>query len=69
MSINELWVGIAAILVFAMQSGSACLEAVLVRASNSINVALKNLIDFCIATTAFLLIGYGLMFGPRLAGR
>jgi Amt family ammonium transporter len=56
MSINELSVGIAAILVFAMQPGSACLEAGLVRASNSINVALKNLIDSCIATTAFLLI-------------
>lgn len=68
MSIDELWVGIAAILVFAMQPGFACLEAGLVRAKNTINVALKNLIDFCIATTTFLLFGFGVMFGPSLWG-
>ncbi len=51
-----------------MQPGFSCLESGMVRAKNSINVSLKNLFDFCIAAIAFLLVGYGIMFGSSYAG-
>ena len=46
-----------------MQPGFMCLEAGLIRAKNSINVAIKNLVDFGISVILFWAIGYGLMFG------
>ncbi|MGF1521866.1 MAG: hypothetical protein ACFBSF_06035 [Leptolyngbyaceae cyanobacterium] len=48
-SLNVIWVIFCAILVSTMQAGFCCLESGLVRAKNSINVAIKNLVDFCIA--------------------
>ena len=62
------WVLFCAFLVMLMQAGFTCLESGLVRAKNSINVAIKNLVDFCIAGMAFTLLGYGLMFGNSLGG-
>jgi len=51
-----------------MQAGFCCLESGLVRSKNSINVALKNVIDFCIAGIAFWLVGYAIMFGGSYHG-
>lgn len=51
-----------------MQAGFCLLESGLARAKNSINVAIKNLIDFCIASALFWLFGFGLMFGPDSKG-
>jgi Amt family ammonium transporter len=67
-SIDLLWVTISAVLVILMQPGFSCLESGLVRAKNSINVALKNLYDFSIAAVTFVLFGYGLMFGASALG-
>jgi Amt family ammonium transporter len=50
---DAAWLSLAAILVFAMQAGFACLESGLVRAKNSINVVIKNLVDFLIAAFSF----------------
>ena len=66
--IDLLWVLVSATLVLLMQVGFCCLESGLVRAKNSINVALKNLLDFCAASLIFWLVGYGLMFGPSAGG-
>jgi Amt family ammonium transporter len=66
--IDVLWVLVAAALVFSMQGGFCCLESGLVRAKNSINVAVKNLLDFCLAGSLFWLLGYGLMFGKSYNG-
>ena len=66
--IDVAWVLIAASLVFLMQAGFCCLEMGLVRSKNSINVAIKNLCDFCVAVPAFWLVGFGLMFGASAAG-
>lgn len=68
MSVDTLWVLVCACLVMFMQAGFTCLESGLVRAKNSINVALKNLIDFCISIPLFALFGFGLMFGASAAG-
>ena len=58
----------AACLVFLMQPGFMCLEAGLTRSKNSIHVAMKNLVDFCLSIFLFWGLGYGLMFGNSLAG-
>jgi Amt family ammonium transporter len=65
LSINTLWVLIAAALVFFMQAGFALVEAGLTRSKNSANILMKNLMDFVIGTIAFWLIGFGIMFGAK----
>ncbi len=60
-----LWTCIAAFLVFLMQAGFAMLESGFTRAKNAVNIMMKNIMDFCIGTMAFLIIGFHLMFaGP-----
>jgi ammonium transporter, Amt family len=65
---DTTWLITASALVFLMQAGFACLESGLVRAKNAINVAAKNVVDFCIAGLLFWAFGYALMFGPSLFG-
>jgi Amt family ammonium transporter len=67
-SLNIVWVILCAILVSTMQAGFCCLESGLVRAKNSINVAIKNLVDFCISCCIFGFVGFHLMFGESLGG-
>ena len=62
-ALDLVWIIFCAILVSTMQAGFCCLESGLVRAKNSINVAIKNLVDFCIACIIFSLVGFRLMFG------
>ena len=51
-----------------LQAGSCCYESGLVRAKNSIHAAIKNIVDFCLASALFWMVGFGLMFGPTYAG-
>lgn len=67
-TLDVIWVILCAILVSTMQAGFCCLESGLVRAKNSINVAIKNLVDFCIASLLFSLISFQLMFGATAGG-
>ena len=53
--IDILWVVFASVLVFLMQAGFLCLEGGMTRSKNSINVAIKNLADFCLSTLVFWL--------------
>lgn len=62
-AVNTIWVLIGAALVFFMQAGFSMCEAGFTRAKNTGNILMKNLMDFCIGTPAFWLIGFGLMFG------
>ncbi len=62
-NINVVWTCVAAFLVFFMQAGFAMVESGFTRAKNTINIMMKNLMDFSIGTVAFFLIGFGLMFG------
>jgi Amt family ammonium transporter len=61
--VNTLWVLVASALVFFMQAGFAMVEAGLTRAKNAGNIIMKNVMDFCIGTPAYWIIGFGLMFG------
>lgn len=68
---DVIWVLIAAILVFFMQAGFALCEAGLTRAKNTGNILMKNMMDFCIGTPCYWLVGFGLMFagsGPLIGG-
>ena len=67
-NIDTLWVINCAILVFIMQAGFMCMESVLSRHKNSINVALKNAADFGVSVVMFWLFGFGLMFGTSYQG-
>jgi len=63
MSIDTVWVLVAAALVFWMQAGFALVEAGFTRSKNTVNILMKNLIDFSFGSIAFFLVGYGIMFG------
>ncbi len=60
---DTIWVLLAAFLVFFMQAGFAMVEAGFTRAKNTVNILMKNLMDFSIGSLIFFLVGYGLMFG------
>lgn len=62
-AVNTIWVLLGAALVFFMQAGFSMCEAGFTRAKNTGNILMKNLMDFCIGTPAFWLIGFGIMFG------
>lgn len=63
-----VWFLIGAALVFWMQAGFAMVEAGFTRAKNTGNILMKNLMDFCIGTVVFILIGFGLLLGEDVAG-
>ena len=69
-SVNTIWVLLGAALVFLMQAGFAMCEAGFTRAKNTGNILMKNLMDFCIGTPVYWLLGFGLMFasGGALIG-
>lgn len=63
-----VWFLIGAALVFWMQAGFAMVEAGFTRAKNTGNIIMKNLMDFCIGTCTFILIGFGLLLGEDMVG-
>ncbi len=63
-----VWFLIAVALVFFMQCGFAMVETGFTRAKNAGNIIMKNLMDFCIGTVVFILIGFGLLLGEDVAG-
>ena len=66
-AVNTIWVLLGAALVFFMQAGFSMCEAGFTRAKNTGNILMKNLMDFCIGTPCFWLVGFGLMFGSGTA--
>ncbi len=64
----SVWFLIGAALVFWMQAGFAMVEAGFTRAKNTGNILMKNLMDFCIGTVVFILVGFGLLLGEDMAG-
>ncbi len=63
-----VWFLIGAALVFWMQAGFAMVEAGFTRAKNTGNILMKNLMDFCIGTIMFILIGFSLLLGEDMVG-
>lgn len=63
-----VWFLIGAALVFWMQAGFAMVETGFTRAKNTGNIIMKNLMDFCIGTVMFCLIGASMLLGEDLLG-
>ena len=63
-----IWFLIGAALVFFMQCGFAMVETGFTRAKNAGNIIMKNLMDFCIGTVVFMLLGFSLLVGQEAAG-
>ncbi len=63
-----VWFLIGAALVFWMQAGFAMVEAGFTRAKNTGNILMKNLMDFCIGTITFILIGFSFLLGEDILG-
>lgn len=61
-SVSTIWVLLGAAMVFLMQAGFAMCEAGFTRAKNTGNILMKNLMDFCIGTPTYWILGFGLMF-------
>ncbi|MGH7823659.1 MAG: ammonium transporter [Candidatus Binatia bacterium] len=62
-ALDTVWVLLAGILVFFMNLGFASVESGLCRAKNTVTILAKNFIVFAVSSMAFLVIGWGLMFG------
>lgn len=62
-TIDTVWVLLAAMLVFFMNLGFALVESGFARAKNTVNIISKNFIVFAVSTIAFLVVGWGLMYG------
>ena len=67
-NIFSVWFLIGAALVFWMQAGFAMCETGFTRAKNAGNILMKNLMDFCIGTVVFILLGFGLFLGEDWIG-
>lgn len=67
-NVNVVWMVISGALVFMMQAGFAMVELGFARAKNSINIIMKNFLDFCISALVFMFLGFGLMFGKSAGG-
>ncbi|MGN0778411.1 MAG: ammonium transporter [Aristaeellaceae bacterium] len=67
-SLFAVWFLIGAALVFWMQAGFAMVETGFTRAKNAGNILMKNLMDFCIGTCVFILIGFSLLLGEDVMG-
>ena len=67
-TIDLLWVLLCLGQVLLMQAGFCLLESGTSRAKNSINVAIKNLVDICVSALAFWIVGFGLMYGQSEYG-
>ena len=66
--IFSVWFLMGAALVFWMQAGFAMVETGFTRAKNAGNILMKNLMDFCIGTGVFILIGFSFLLGEDLLG-
>lgn len=67
-AVDTIWVLFAAALVFFMQAGFAMVETGFTRAKNAGNIIMKNLMDFCLGSLVFWVIGFGFIFGPSVGG-
>ena len=63
-----MWLCLAAFLVFFMQAGFALVECGLTRAKNTVNIMMKNFLDFSFGSIAYWIVGFGLMYGATSGG-
>lgn len=67
-SIDTVWVLLGSMLVFIMQAGFALVESGFARTKNTANILMKNLLDFAVGSILYWAVGFGIMYGPSIAG-
>ena len=68
LSLDTVWMLLAAMLVFWMQPGFALCEAGFTRQKNTVNILMKNFVDFMFGSLLFFFVGFGFMFGSDGSG-
>ena len=63
-----LWMVLSGILVFFMQAGFTLVESGMTRSKNAVNISMKNLLDICVGSLTYWIIGYSLMYGDTSHG-
>ena len=63
-----LWMLLSGILVFFMQAGFTLVESGMTASKNAVNIAMKNMLDICVGTLTYWLVGYSLMYGDTSNG-
>jgi Amt family ammonium transporter len=63
-----LWMLLSGILVFFMQAGFTLVESGMTSSKNAVNIAMKNLLDICVGSLTYWLVGYSLMYGDTTNG-
>lgn len=63
-----LWMLLSGILVFFMQAGFTLVESGMTSSKNAVNIAMKNLLDICVGSLTYWLVGYSLMYGDTSNG-
>ena len=63
-----LWMLLSGILVFFMQAGFTLVESGMTASKNAVNIAMKNMLDICVGTLTYWLVGYSLMYGDTSSG-
>ncbi|WP_422107268.1 ammonium transporter [Winogradskyella sp.] len=66
--LGMLWMLLSGILVFFMQAGFTLVESGMTRSKNAVNIAMKNLLDICVGSLTYWIIGYSLMYGDSSNG-
>ena len=66
--LGMLWMLLSGILVFFMQAGFTLVESGMTRSKNAVNIAMKNLLDICVGSLTYWIVGYSLMYGDTSNG-
>ena len=67
-SLDTVWVLLCTALIFFMQAGFAMLETGFTREKNAGNIIMKNLMDYCIGSVLFWVIGFSFLYGDSIVG-
>ncbi|QFT88331.1 Ammonium transporter NrgA [Bacillus sp. THAF10] len=67
-SLDTIWIMVAALLVFFMHAGFAMVESGFTRSKNALNILMKNFLTISVASILYLAVGYALMFGSTISG-
>ncbi|MBA3621183.1 MAG: ammonium transporter [Euzebyales bacterium] len=67
-NLDIIFLFVAAALVFFMQAGFALVETGFTRSKNAANIAMKNMMDFCVGSLAYFAVGFAFMYGRQVAG-
>ena len=67
-SVDSLWVVIAGILVMFMQPGFMLVETGFTRSKNSVNIVMKNFMDFSVGAITYWAFGFALAYGGTTIG-